>query len=451
MDDDGQQHLQDSSLDEEEEEQDLFGGFEAQCIDNALLYKVCHMAGDLLDSANIVVSESGISIQTIDQTSAAVLLIDIPSVLFDSYRCEGEKVAHVNMETLVGALRKTGNDAAKFVLTIRITAEDRENMLIEILDKKTNNTTKHKLKLWKEEKQTIFFRDGVFDRYHVVSSANLFDEINDLSRIIEPRTVVTLEAGNDFKMTTEAQYGDSAIVMEQNVSRGYRVVQKQIDISSRNSLGHYDALYNVEGLKLEKYSTASTTGKKRKKQATKTKRKVKTEEKDADDDDEDAEYNAAQAEEDGCDDDESEEVVRKRKRGPKPGSKRGAAKTVTDVDVDNGVIRVSRQDIEALGEMQEDSAEKDLTLSEKNTQERIEPMTVPLSLQLLKSTTKGLRLSPETYVLIKENYPVIFLQTVQQYGRILVALAPQHMTDNLQPAENVDAMESVMAAEDEND
>jgi hypothetical protein len=396
---------------------DNFGGMYAECEDNDFLYRVCHVANDLLDSASILVRESGLTIQTTDPQSVAVVIIDMPASMFTKYRCEGFVVAHINMETIVNMLKKTGSDHAKFKLTLEIKPEDPEIMIILVTDKKKMITTQHTVKLWQPKDVVIYFDNAQFDRYCVVSSRAWHEEINNLSHLVDPNKPIRILAGNDLEITIEDDYGDSATKFQQNVTPGYKVVEKRVDVTEKDANGNYTFFDQIVGLSMP----VETKGRKplaakqaaRKRQvaaaAAAKKKPAARKRKPADDDDDDDE-----------DEDEDEEEENSEEDGNKP--------AMTFI---------------------EDEAEDALLVDKPPP--RLPVVKLTLSLLLLKMISKGLRLDPELFLLIKKNYPMMFVQKIRGAGRIWISLSPKALDDDDASADDAQPhpMDSIMAQSDE--
>lgn len=404
---------------------DEFGGMRAECNDDDFLYRVCHVANDLLDSASILVRESGMTIQTTDPQSVAVVIIDMPARMFSSYRCEGFVVAHVNMETIVNMLKKTGSDHAKFKLTLEIRADDPEMMVISIFDKKKRVTTNHRVKLWEPKDVIIYFDQAQFPNYRVVSSRAWHEEINNLSHLVDLNKPIRIVAGNDIELGIEDEYGESATKFEQNVTPGYKIVQKPIDACAKDADGNYSFFNEIEGLAekgAKQQPTAAAAAKKaraKKVLAKKRRRISKDKEEDTEND------------EDGDDDDDDDEEL--------------------EGEEESGQYLSLKQLGKFATPLIEDDAEDALLLDKPA--ERIEPVKLTLSLLLLKMISKGLRLNPELYLLIKKNYPMMFVQRVKTHGRILIALSPKLLEDDeatvgTSGLDEINAMDSVMALND---
>jgi len=394
---------------------DDFGGMRAECIDDAFLYKVCHVAGDLLVSASIIVRETGLKIQTTDPQAVAVVIIDLPSKMFSSYRCEGFVVAHVNMETLVNMLKKTGHDHSKFDLTLEIHADDPEMMYIEIFDKKKKTTTTHTLKLWEPKSEIIYFDEAQFDHYRVVSSRGLHEEINMLSHLVDPQKAIEVTASNDLCLSIEDEYGESATIFTQDTSPGYKVVKQHVDACAKDADGNYKFFDEIVGL--QGFKDSSAGAKKGKKAVAPRKRKRSSVPATG------RRHKTAS---------ESAGVV----SGDEELEQNGNAETSDDL------YRKANEAFEHKSTKIDDPDELAQLVDKKP--EKIAPVHVTLSLLLLKMIAKGLRLDSEVFMLIKNNYPVMFIQRVQQHGRILIALAPKHLDSDEAFEEKGDTADNAM-------
>lgn len=383
-----------------------FGGMRAECIDDDFLYRVSHAAGDLLESASLVIRESGIKIQTTDPQSIAVVLIDLPAKMFSSYRCEGHIVAHVNMETLVGMLKKTSADNAKFKVALEIRADNPETMYITIYDTKKGTTTEHILTLWEPKDLIIYFDDAQFDYCHVVSSRGWHEEISDLSHLVDPDMPIRICAGNDLKLSIDGDYGESSTIFKQGKTPGYKVVEKCVDPTATDSDGNYLFFNEIEGLAPPTSNVASEGKVGRKRKAPKEKEKVKRRRDGDSDDDAEEEEEVAANEEESVD-------FTKLQKFSKP--------------------IIENQDDSKL--VEEHNPIKDVKLT--------------LSLLLVRMVSKGLRQSPELYLLFKKNYPVMFVQRMKMHGHILIAISPTAMDGdenaNNDEEETENAMNQLMA------
>lgn len=394
-----------------------FGGFRAECVNQDFLYRVCYVANDLLESATILVRESGMTIQTTDAQSVAVILVDMPAKMFSSYRCEGFVTAHICMETLVNMIKKIGSDHARCKLTLEIRPDDTETMIVKIYDSKKKITTTHVVKLWEPKNIMIYFDQGQFENYRVVSSRGWHEEINNLSHLVDPNKPIRISAGNDLKLSIEDEYGDSSTVFEQNKTPGYKVVQKSVDICAKDDEGNYSFFNEIEGLATA--SEALPASKKVKKNEPKkpktkpiNKRRRKANDDDEDDEDDAADQDYEQQHEDSQDDYLSIAQLTK------------FAKPVIEDD------------------------EEDATLLDKPA-EKIHEVQLTVSLLLLKMISKGLRLNPELFLLIKKNYPMMFVQRIETHGRFLIALSPKVLENDEPNSSEPNAMDSLMALQSE--
>lgn len=425
-----------NALNEEERQRaqfgEKFGGLRAECIDDDFLYRLCHVANDILESATILVRESGMTIQTTDPQSVAVIIVDMPAKMFSSYRCEGFVTAHINMETIVNMLKKTGSDHAKFKLLLEIHADDPETMYVKIFDSKKKTTTEHTVKLWEPKDIVIYFDQGQFPNYRVVSSRAWHEEINNLSHLIDSNKPIRIQAGNDLQLSIEDEYGESTTKFQQNKSPGYKVVQKYIDVCAKDEQGNYTFFNEIEGL----VSNTDTASKKRKASALKQKaikqekkqKKKPTKRRRADDEaqDDEQKIKKEEKEEEDNDDDEEDEPE----------------------EESDEFLSVAQLTKFAQPVIEDD--DEDAQLFEK-PEKKIEDVKLTVSLLLLKMISKGLRLDPELYLLIKKNYPMMFVQRVKTHGRILIALSPKVLDDEEANTDSNEpnAMDSLMALESE--
>ena len=395
-----------NTLQEEKRYVPHFGGMRAECINDDFLYRVSHVAGDLLDSASLVIRESGITIQTTDPQSIAVVIIDLPAKMFSTYRCEGHFVAHINMETLVGMLKQTSADNAKFKLSLEIRADNHETMFITIFDAKKCTTTEHVAKLWVPTDITIYFDDAQFDYFHVVSSRGWHEEITNLAHLVEPSKPVRICAGNDLKLSIDGDYGESSTIFKQNKTPGYKVVHKRVDPTAKDADGNYLFFREIEGLAPQNASAAISASDSRAAAALKKKllkkepKRRRLNQKDED--------NSI----DGIDSlDESTEINR-------------YAKPIVETEEEN----------EKLIEVEP----------------AIEEIKITLSMLLVRMVSKGLRQTPELYLMFKKNYPVMFVQRMKEHGHILIAISPKALDDGDNLANDADgddqnAMNQLMA------
>ena len=383
-----------------------FGGMRAECVNDDFLYRVSHVAGDLLESASLVIRESGITIQTTDPQSIAVVIIDLPAKMFSSYRCEGHFVAHINMETLVGMLKLTGADNAKFKLTLEIRADDQERMYITIFDAKKCTTTEHVVVLWEPKDIIIYFDGAQFDYYRVVSSRGWHEEISDLSHLVEPSKPIRITAGNDLKLSIDGDYGESTKIFKQDKTPGYKVVQKRVDPTKKDADGNYLFFREIEG-SAPQTSMAAVPASERK-----VGRKAKTPKK---------EKKSRRNNEDGESEDEEDEA--------------------DEESIDYATISKYAKPIV---ETEEENAKI------VDTKPPIEEIKITLSMLLVRMVSKGLRQTPELYLLFKKNYPVMFVQRMKEYGHILIAISPKALDDDENAANEAEvdeqnAMNQLMA------
>lgn len=447
-----QQSIDDEELQQMQCKPEDFGGMRAECVDNAFLYKVCHVAGDLLESASIVVRESGLTIQTTDPQAVAVVIMDLPAKMFSSYRCEGFIVAHVNMETLVNMLKQTGHDHSKFELTLEIHGDDPETMYIQIFDKKKKTTTNHTLKLWEPKSQIIYFDEAQFDHYRVVSSRALHEEINNLSHLVDPNKSIRVIAGNDLTLLIEDEYGDSATKFTQNKSPGYKVVKQHVDATAKDAKGNYRFFHEIVGLQQQQQPTpakgssakakkgkrgggalpVTAAGAKRKKTAPASKRRKI-----------DHEQTSIAIDEVPSSSDTNTDL-----------GNLSDENAVEEADEEDELYLSAAKLTKNSQPLIEDDAQDDVLIDAPA--DYIEPVKLTLSLLLLKMIAKGLRLDHEVFLLIKNNYPVMFLQRVQEDGRVLIALAPKKLDDDAEDKANPtlngdddDAMDQLMSLPDD--
>ncbi len=387
-----------------------FGGMRAECLNDDFLYRVSHVAGDLLDSASLVIRESGITIQTTDPQSIAVVIIDLPAKMFSSYRCEGHFVAHINMETLVGMLKQTSADNAKFKLSLEIHADDQETMYITIFDAKKCTTTEHIVVLWEPKDITIYFDDAQFDYYRVVSSRGWHEEIINLSHLVEPSKPIRICAGNDLKLSIDGDYGESSTIFKQDKTPGYKVVHKRVDPTTKDADGNYLFFSEIEGTLLQNSSAAVTASE------SKVGRKRKTPKKE-------------------------KEAAAKRRRANEDEESEGEEEEEEEDSADYSRINKYAKPII-------ETEEEDEKLVE--TQPPIEEIKITLSMLLVRMVSKGLRQTPELYLLFKKNYPVMFVQRMKEHGHILIAISPKALDDDENAANEADgdeqnAMNQLMA------
>jgi hypothetical protein len=299
-------------------------------------------------------------------------------------------------------------------------------MDISIFDKKKRVTTNHRVKLWEPKDVIIYFDQAQFPNYRVVSSRAWHEEINNLSHLVDLNKPIRIVAGNDIELGIEDEYGESATKFEQNVTPGYKIVQKPIDACAKDADGNYSFFNEIEGLAEKGAKQQPTAAKKprAKKSPAKKRRRTSKDKEDEQDDTNNDNDN------DDDDDDECQDV---------------------DGEDESGQYLSLKQLGKFATPLIEDDAEDALLLDKPA--ERVEPVKLTLSLLLLKMISKGLRLNPELYLLIKKNYPMMFVQRVKTHGRILIALSPKLLEDDeatvgTSGLDEINAMDSVMALSD---
>lgn len=380
-----------------------FGGMRAQCINDDFLYRVASVASDLIESANIVITSQGMTLQTIGHELATVVTVDLPAKMFDNFRCEGYTVAHINLDTFVTILKKTSKENSRFTLTLEIHSEDSETMHIEVRDDKANLTTKHVCKLWVPEVRVYEYVDLIFDSYRVVSSRLFSSTINDLAHLIDQNKDIVVRTTNDMEFSVSGEYGETVAKFEEGTTLGYKVGRQRVDPSERDEDGNYVFFNKVSGI--SKAMSAAVSGKKR-----------------------GGKGKAA-----------GESAAKRRKTKLADQSN---ADTVGEEQV------VTQEEIDALAvPLDDDDALNDTALCDAPP-EQLKEEQVTFGLLLLRMIAKGMQLNNEVYVLIRQNHPMVFLQKVREHGRVFIALSPSTINEEGALLGNDDAMASMMAAPD---
>lgn len=159
--------------------------FEAQLKQGALLKKTIESIRDIVSDVNLDCSPSGISIQSMDRANVVLVVFQMKSSGFDSYRCDRNIPLGLSMASL-SKIMKCGNQAD--AITLR--AEDRgETIGIMFEDEESGKVSDYELKLMDLDVSRVSLPEEQYEAYIRMSSSEFQRVIKDLSNIDDSGTL----------------------------------------------------------------------------------------------------------------------------------------------------------------------------------------------------------------------------------------------------------------------
>ena len=204
---------------------------EAHFAQAATLKKVVEAIRELVTDVNIDCTSAGLSLQSMDDAHVTLVMLQLKSTGFESYRCDRTIPIGINMSSL-SKIIKCGNNEDSLILK----ADDNGEVLtIKFASPKEDKISEYDLKLMDLDMEHLAVPDSVYDVTVRMSSSEFQRIVRDLQNISES---VTISAIKDvLKFSSEGEIANGTIVVRQNAAVDNEKISTQIVMSQPASLG----------------------------------------------------------------------------------------------------------------------------------------------------------------------------------------------------------------------
>ena len=185
---------------------------EARFTQAVILKKVVEAIRELVTDVNIDCTSAGLSLQSMDDAHVTLVMLQLKSGGFESYRCDRTIPIGINMSSLSKIIKCGNNEDA---LTLK--ADDNgETLSINFRSPKGDKVSEYDLKLMDLDMEHLAVPDSVYDVTVRMSSSEFQRIVRDLQNISES---VTISAIKDcLKFSAEGEIANGTILVSQNPS-----------------------------------------------------------------------------------------------------------------------------------------------------------------------------------------------------------------------------------------
>ena len=204
---------------------------EARFSQAVILKKVVEAIRELVTDVNIDCTSAGLSLQSMDDAHVTLVMLQLKSSGFESYRCDRTIPIGINMSSL-SKIIKCGNNED----TLTLKADDNgETLSINFRSPKGDKVSEYDLKLMDLDMEHLAVPDASYDVTVRMSSSEFQRIVRDLQNISES---VTISAIKDcLKFAAEGEIANGTILVSQNTATDSDKQATQIIMSQPASLG----------------------------------------------------------------------------------------------------------------------------------------------------------------------------------------------------------------------
>ncbi|CAG8578480.1 8637_t:CDS:2 [Paraglomus brasilianum] len=190
--------------------------FEARLSQGSVLKKVLEAVKELVTDANFDCSETGISLQAMDNSHVALVSVLLKADGFDPYTCDRNIPLGVNLGSLNKILKCAGNED-----TITLKVDDTGDTLNLLFESQNNDRFgEYELKLMDIDQEHLGIPETEYDAIVVLSSGEFQRICRDLSGISESVSISVTKEGVRFQAKGEVGTGNITLRPSSSVDKG---------------------------------------------------------------------------------------------------------------------------------------------------------------------------------------------------------------------------------------
>jgi len=187
--------------------------FEAKLEHASLMKKLMDSVRELATEANFDCSNSGMSLQAMDQSHVSLVAVMLKSEGFESYTCERNISLGIVIESMCKILKCASNDDK---LTIRAD-EERDKIRFIFENKKQDKVSEFELKLTDIDGEHLVVQDSEYNVECVMPSSEYHRTCRDLAMLGEACTISVLSK-ESIKFAASGDIGTGSVVIKKRTS-----------------------------------------------------------------------------------------------------------------------------------------------------------------------------------------------------------------------------------------
>lgn len=169
---------------------------------------------DIVDT-NIVFTESGLSIESMDSTHTTLVYLGLDIGYFSDYKCDRESRIGINIPTFCKILKacKLGDS-----ICLSKSSIEEDYLCIDIIGDNKNN--QYEIPEMDIEQASVNIKDDIFNFSAKVKSDNYINSINDLALVEGPLCLFSINSEGNIELSSSGDLGKSKVEITHNVPKG---------------------------------------------------------------------------------------------------------------------------------------------------------------------------------------------------------------------------------------
>ncbi|KAF0514306.1 proliferating cell nuclear antigen [Gigaspora margarita] len=183
--------------------------FEARLTQGALLKRLLDSVKELVTDANFDCSETGISLQAMDNSHVALVSLSLRAEGFNPYRCDRGFSLGVNLNSLNKIMKCAGNED---IITLKADDSSADSLCLLFENSSNERVSEYELKLMDIDQEHLSIPETDYDATVMMPSAEFQRICRDLMVVSES---VTIDVSKDeIKFTAEGELGTGNIKLK---------------------------------------------------------------------------------------------------------------------------------------------------------------------------------------------------------------------------------------------
>lgn len=189
--------------------------FEARLVQGSILKKILDALKDLIADASWEVSNSGITLQSMDSSHVALCGLLLRKDAFENFRCDRNISLGINLPMMAKILRCAGSDD---IITLS-SVDQPDNLTFKFESPKGERDSEYEIKLSDIDSENLGIPDTDYSVTIKMPSGELNRICRDLSQIGDTLEIACTKDGVEFKTTGDSGYGKINLKQTSNADK----------------------------------------------------------------------------------------------------------------------------------------------------------------------------------------------------------------------------------------